>query len=965
MMSIRSLFRSILFPMLFLGLCPSPPAAAQAPTFLGPSPYLRASDSPFFGLPFESFFLEDFEDGLLNTPGVTASRGDVGGPGPFADSVDADDGTVDGSGTRGHAMFLADSHGIKFTFDAAALGGHLPTHAGVVWTDADAPPKTSVFLEVFNAAGASSGVLGPFLLGDSTTRGTTTEDRFWGAVDPGGISAIRIFQLAEQIEVDHLQYGWMPPCEGEPCITDVTPRKGGDIGSVTVRITGRGFTPGSTVRLMREGAAEILGSPVQIDGSGTVMTTTFDLVHRERGTWDVVIEPPRSASASEFNGPILSPRPFEVMAGAPPQISVQIVGQNPVQVGRPAPVTLVITNSGNVDSPPVTVTARLRPTDSPPPSSPLYSFTQDLPPIPPGIPLVFPLSPITVPLPGGYSLIVLTEEIHDLDPCASWLRLWQVLCFQNGLNALNQIAIRLDLFVVERALEEDPYNQELRLRKAALELALAGLEAEQSARELNLDLLEEILQHQCDIETGSCPTLPSIPDLELEDESSFSTISFRAVGSIDPNEKLGLLGSPNPTLSEGPAPHFTTPAQPLLYSIVFENLPTATAPAQEVVINDQLDPAKVDLATLSFGPISFGDRQIVPPTDRRFFRVVEDLRPEKNLQVQVEGSLNPATGLLTWRFTSLDPATGLPPDDPLAGFLPPNVNPPEGSGGVIFTIQPRAGLPTGTEIRNRASIIFDFNAPIETQEWLNTLDNTAPASQVQPLAAVQSAAAFPVAWSGSDEGAGVQDYSILVSEDGGAFTPWLTDTPLLSDTYPGTPGKSYAFYSVARDFTGHRETAPATADAVTRIPPDGDRDGRLDPQDNCPSLANPDQADLDKDDLGDVCDPHNTVSLALDPSGAPTYPGLLAVAVLSTPSFAAGTLDLGSVRLEPTGMQPVREPGAEIDVDHDGDLDRVLYFRRPDTGISCKPVKRSLVAKLRNGVRVEGEREIEVACSPR
>jgi DNA-binding beta-propeller fold protein YncE len=36
---------------------------------------------------------------------------------------------------------------------------------------------------------------------------------------------------------------------------------------------------------------------------------------------------------------------------------------------------------------------------------------------------------------------------------------------------------------------------------------------------------------------------------------------------------------------------------------------------------------------------------------------------------------------------------------------------------------------------------------------------------------------------------------------------------------------------------------------------DQDRDGVLDPRDNCPGLANPDQSNMDRDFLGDACDP--------------------------------------------------------------------------------------------------------------
>ena len=67
---------------------------------------------------------------------------------------------------------------------------------------------------------------------------------------------------------------------------------------------------------------------------------------------------------------------------------------------------------------------------------------------------------------------------------------------------------------------------------------------------------------------------------------------------------------------------------------------------------------------------------------------------------------------------------------------------------------PNGGLATGTEVRNKAEIIFDVNAPIETNEWLNMLDNDDPSSHVLPLAARQTNVYFPVYWDGTDVGGG-------------------------------------------------------------------------------------------------------------------------------------------------------------------------------------------------------------------
>src|SRR5436190_16973163 len=87
----------------------SVPETVRAQTLLGPTPYLSSSDSPFIGPFFSYFNLENFESGALSVPGVTPSVGMVIGPGGgLTDSVDADDGVIDGSGLLGHSFFFAD-----------------------------------------------------------------------------------------------------------------------------------------------------------------------------------------------------------------------------------------------------------------------------------------------------------------------------------------------------------------------------------------------------------------------------------------------------------------------------------------------------------------------------------------------------------------------------------------------------------------------------------------------------------------------------------------------------------------------------------------------------------------------------------------------------------------------------------------------------------------------------------------
>ena len=288
-------------------------------------------------------------------------------------------------------------------------------------------------------------------------------------------------------------------------------------------------------------------------------------------------------------------------------------------------------------------------------------------------------------------------------------------------------------------------------------------------------------------------------------------IHLNIVFSQDPNDKVGPQGVEEARFINGAAPSS--------YAVFFENKPEATAPAQDVVVTDQLDTSKFDLSTFQLGPVSFGkDRFVAPPPGLSQWTTDVDLRPANNLIVRINARLNPQTGVVRWAFTSLDPATMQPTEDPLAGFLPPNKTSPEGEGSVLFNVSTKAGVQTGDEVRNSARIVFDVNAPIDTPVWLNTIDNSLPASAVKQLAATQPYVVFYVNWSGSDTGSGMRDYSVFVSEDGGPYNIWLSETTDTSGIFAGKPGKTYTFYSVARDRAGNVEAVKTSPEATTTTP---------------------------------------------------------------------------------------------------------------------------------------------------
>lgn len=188
------------------------PALADSVTWHmpGEEAYRSLADSPFAGIAGDEgqIWLEDFEDGLLNSPGLASvAGGTIREPGPGTDSVDGDgDSQIDGWGTGGSSFFEYNPEGacMEFVFDADALGG-LPTFAALVWTDGNA--ESPVTFEAFDALGAS---LGSFqaTLGDGIHNSSTDADRLLGVEFAGGISAIRISAEFGSLEIDHVQYGF-------------------------------------------------------------------------------------------------------------------------------------------------------------------------------------------------------------------------------------------------------------------------------------------------------------------------------------------------------------------------------------------------------------------------------------------------------------------------------------------------------------------------------------------------------------------------------------------------------------------------------------------------------------------------------------------------------------------------------------------------------------------------------------
>ncbi len=130
-------------------------------------------------------------------------------------------------------------------------------------------------------------------------------------------------------------------------------------------------------------------------------------------------------------------------------------------------------------------------------------------------------------------------------------------------------------------------------------------------------------------------------------------------------------------------------------------------------------------------------------------------------------------------------------------------------GGLSQTLDPGSGYSGTWTNSGYQPVKFDGIRTLELKV------EVLPSSSVASLPAV-SPASFGVSWSGDDAGGpGIANYDVLVSDNGGPFTAWLTGTTATSATWRGTLGHTYSFYSVAYDAVGRPQPTPGAAQATT------------------------------------------------------------------------------------------------------------------------------------------------------
>lgn len=92
----------------------------------------------------------------------------------------------------------------------------------------------------------------------------------------------------------------------------------------------------------------------------------------------------------------------------------------------------------------------------------------------------------------------------------------------------------------------------------------------------------------------------------------------------------------------------------------------------------------------------------------------------------------------------------------------------------------------------------------------------------------------------------------------------------------------------------------------------------------------------------------------------PKSRGVIRVAILTTDTFDATTIDPLSVRFGPDGAKETHNKGHIEDANHDGDPDLVLHFKTQATGITCGDTSASLTGETFDGDPIQGSDAIKI-----
>ena len=324
---------------------------------------------------------------------------------------------------------------------------------------------------------------------------------------------------------------------------------------------------------------------------------------------------------------------------------------------------------------------------------------------------------------------------------------------------------------------------------------------------------------------------PNVYTTQISWPTTLTIVAEDANGCIAEKRRRILVGirlcprDPNDVLGPGGVGEqkWISKYDTLDYTIRFENDPVfAMAPAQHVFIEQEFD-EEINPYSFRLGTFGFGDFSFEVPGNTAQFQKRYDLTAEYDVFLDVVAGLDIANNRAFWSMTAIDPATGLQPADPLVGFLPINDTlTGSGEGFVTFSVKPASNTQTGDTTDVQASIVFNTNEPLVTNNWTNLIDALPPTTALDALPAELPTDSVLLTWSGSDDpgGSGIRNFNIYMSRDS---TPFKKLTTVQGDTasylHIGEPGSSYAFYIVGVDSVGNTESKSMAETSTVVLPP--------------------------------------------------------------------------------------------------------------------------------------------------
>jgi len=648
----------------------------------------------------------------------------------------------------------------------------------------------------------------------------------------------------------------IPPPPSNLSISSLSTYRGGTAGPVTVMISGTGFDTSATVSLVRSGHPTVNASDFYVDSTKRTMWATFDLSSTTPGNWTFKVKNPDGDSA-------IVQRLFVVEDGGSPDIKIEIIGRNVIRVGRPSTYIVRCSNQGNINAPYTFIIISTRgdsnnllrmyglwfPPDAPPW---LDSFGQTaiiegsrtavicVTCLPPGQ---------TASLEGDLTMWNTGPTL--LSVIGRSANIYGFLGVQSALAELIRHNVLSDTMLspsIRSAASDstvwwnllmsymneygvvhsnNDFNNRNVLISTMIDIAITLLGKKiHPALPVLLKILEVLLKLRGDAPPPFAGWQPPPPYPGYEPPQYMNDIiekisQLSGVGSSTPEDKYGPVGFDLAGTQLDSLKRFVTSENSLYsYRIDFWNHESASAPAQEVFLKDTLNMDFID-STFNFTEFGFL-RWTVPLSGGNYFNTYVDMRSDDSLIVNVEGSYDQNSREISWTFRSLNPITMQPPEDPMAGFLPPIDSTGYQIGWVNFTAQPRPNLQTGHKITNQSWVKFDVGhwkpAP-ESGPYLNTIDAGRPSSQVRLISDTTATGEFIVKWSGQDDslGSGIRSYNIYVKTDNGTYRLWLSNTTDTMATFVGRNESRHYFYSIATDKVGWVEPPPDSFDACTFV----------------------------------------------------------------------------------------------------------------------------------------------------